>query len=278
MDAVANRSGILLAVDSGAASAAAVKATAFLAHALRTRVAVLYVDHATSAPDVNPSPDRPAAAHLSRLGVKAEVVHRAGDPADEILSASRDLHSRLIVMGCRGRSALTGLLLGSVSQEVTARATCPVLVVRSGADSWPVHKILLAIEGAVGSRPLVDTTARLAEALNAEVVVVHVSYPGGERVERGLYHARQTHGEQAVASAMERLARRGIRATSRSVVSVGGVSRALGRCATAIDAQMIVMGAHEPAQPGAPAGTELATSVVHRSRRPVLVMREAGAP
>lgn len=271
------RAGILLAVDSGTASTAAVKAAAFLAPALHTRVAVLYV-HATAAPDANPSPDRRAASHLNRLGVKAEVVLRAGDPADEILSASRDLHAQLIVMGCRGRSALTGLLLGSVSQEVTARATCPVLVVRPGADSWPVHKILLAIEGPVGSESLVSATARLADAFEAEVVVVHVSYPAGEQIERGLFHARRTHGEQGVASAIQRLARRGIRATSLSIVSVDGVSRALGRCAKSVDAQLIVMGAHEPAQPGERAGTELATSVVHRSVRPVLVMREAGAP
>ena len=271
------RAGILLAIDSGAAATAAVEATAFIAHALRTRVAVLYVDHTTSASEANPSPDRRAVEQLRRAGVEAEVEVRAGDPADETLAASRGLHVQLIVMGSRGRSTLTGLLLGSVSQAVSARATCPVLVVRPGNHAWPVRRILLAIEGAAGSSSLAATTARLATAMNAEVVVTHVSYPGGEQVERGLYHARQTHGEEATSAVIQRLARRGIHATALPVVAVNGISRALARCAESVDAQLIVMGAHEPARSGEPAGTELSTSVLHRSRRPVLVIREGEA-
>lgn len=40
-------------------------------------------------------------------------------------------HARLIVVGSRGRGAVTGLLLGSTSQRLTRHAPCPVAIVRA---------------------------------------------------------------------------------------------------------------------------------------------------
>jgi nucleotide-binding universal stress UspA family protein len=64
-----------------------------------------------------PSPDLP---------VYTRVV--LGDPIDVLVNASRD--AQLLVIGSRGRSPFTGLILGSVSQACAARAACPVVVVR----------------------------------------------------------------------------------------------------------------------------------------------------
>jgi nucleotide-binding universal stress UspA family protein len=62
----------------------------------------------------------------------AARVHRAimsGDPASRILDAARDNHAWLIVMGKRGLGRLAGLLIGSVSQKVTALADCACISV-----------------------------------------------------------------------------------------------------------------------------------------------------
>jgi nucleotide-binding universal stress UspA family protein len=63
------------------------------------------------------------------LGV--QTVLRFGDPADEICTEARSRASDLIVIGSRGLGRIDRVLLGSVSEKVTKRAPCPVLVVRS---------------------------------------------------------------------------------------------------------------------------------------------------
>ena len=63
--------------------------------------------------------------------VSQQVV--MGHPARVLLDASED--AALLVVGSRGRGGFKGMLLGSVSQQVIARAACPVVVVRDPADA-----------------------------------------------------------------------------------------------------------------------------------------------
>ena len=55
-----------------------------------------------------------------------------GHPAQVLVDAAAE--AALLVVGSRGRGGFTGMLLGSVSQHVIARATCPVVVVRGPVD------------------------------------------------------------------------------------------------------------------------------------------------
>jgi nucleotide-binding universal stress UspA family protein len=269
----AKKTHVLVAVDGSAASARAVRVAGQIAGAMGARVSVLHVGQAGE-PEAEAS-DRLAQSELAAVGVGARVEVRGGDAADEILAAARSLPADLLVMGSRGRSQLAGLLLGSVSQDVVPRASCPVLLVRAGAETThPPRSILLAIEGMAGSEPLAAITARLAKALNAKVTVVHVSYPGGEELERSLYHARQSHGEQAVAAAVAALGTKGIDATPMQLVSRRGISRELADYANAIDADLIVIGSHISERNGANATTDVSTGVSHRTKRPVLITRE----
>lgn len=53
-----------------------------------------------------------------------------GNAGEEILRAAEKEKVDVIVIGHRGRSIKSELLLGSVSQNVIHHAKCPVLIVR----------------------------------------------------------------------------------------------------------------------------------------------------
>src|SRR6185437_1111586 len=56
-----------------------------------------------------------------------------GDPAEELVNASRD--ADLVVVGSRGSGGFASLLMGSVSSKVTRHAACPVVVIRDGGQA-----------------------------------------------------------------------------------------------------------------------------------------------
>ncbi len=72
----------------------------------------------------------PALAAVGEIPGELKKDILEGPPAEAILSVIQARTIDLIVMGTRGRSQLTGLLLGSVSQKVVMYATCPVMLVR----------------------------------------------------------------------------------------------------------------------------------------------------
>ena len=74
------------------------------------------------------------AAQLSDEGFSTDlkiVTHVGPQPAHTIADIAREARAELILVGCRGRGAISGLLLGSVTQRLLHVTSCPVLVVPS---------------------------------------------------------------------------------------------------------------------------------------------------
>ncbi len=62
----------------------------------------------------------------------ANTFCEQGDPASAIVERAESGHYDLLVLGTHGRSGLSHLLLGSVTEKVVRNARCPVLTVRAG--------------------------------------------------------------------------------------------------------------------------------------------------
>ena len=72
----------------------------------------------------------PSARKLRSAGLRAEILVRRGNPADQILEEADTWGADCIFVGARGIRGIDRLLLGSVSAAVSARAHCSVEVVR----------------------------------------------------------------------------------------------------------------------------------------------------
>ncbi|MEU0398029.1 universal stress protein [Streptomyces sp. NPDC006208] len=80
------------------------------------------------------------------LEVVPLLIH--GPPSDSLLMAARS--AQMLVLGSRGFSGFAGFMLGSVALDVTARATCPIVLVRAGEHAQDEH--LRTVLGTPSSR------------------------------------------------------------------------------------------------------------------------------
>jgi nucleotide-binding universal stress UspA family protein len=69
-----------------------------------------------------------AVARLRAAGIAATGAVRRGQPASVVLEAAAAAQADLIVLGTRGRTGLTRLVLGSVARAITHHADASVLV------------------------------------------------------------------------------------------------------------------------------------------------------
>jgi nucleotide-binding universal stress UspA family protein len=74
-------------------------------------------------------------AKATAAGLQATALQRAGNPGTTICETAKALNIDLIVIGRRGHSGLSELLIGSVSNYVVHHAACAVLVCNALSSS-----------------------------------------------------------------------------------------------------------------------------------------------
>ena len=136
---------IVLGIDGSDHAAKATDVTAKLAKAVGSDVLFLMSSSGSPPPKEHRPPTwnslardavslvEEAAARLKKEGIKAKekvVTAPSGRVVPKILSAAEEANADLIVVGSRGLSDFSGLLLGSVSHKLIQHANCPVLVIR----------------------------------------------------------------------------------------------------------------------------------------------------
>jgi nucleotide-binding universal stress UspA family protein len=121
--------------------------------------------------------DRFAKVSLAAAGTSIEVTVDAGQPARAILARAAALPADLIVMGTHGARGFDRLMLGSVTEKVLRKATCPVLTVPPRArvtSRFPFSRVLCAVDFSDWSLAALDMAASLAAESGAALDLLHV--------------------------------------------------------------------------------------------------------
>ena len=138
--------------------------------------------------------------------IQPELVVQTGVAADSILSFAQLRKADVIVMGTHGRRGFDRLMLGSVTDRVMRRASCPVLAaskpphdsVAAGKERGHVHhlsRILFCADFSENSDRALKYSISATAEYDAELTLLHVL----ERV------PSPAKTEEAMAIAVERL-------------------------------------------------------------------------
>jgi nucleotide-binding universal stress UspA family protein len=119
-------------------------------------------------------------AHLPADIPVDHIVQDAPSVHEEILARATSVHADLLVIGSHGRSGLSRLMMGSVTERVMRKAPCPTLVVPPAAHDVPpgepVHfrRILCPIDFSRASSCAVKYALTMAEETDARLDLLHV--------------------------------------------------------------------------------------------------------
>ena len=215
------------------------------------------------------------------------VVHlEIGDPAERLIALAAAQGASMLVVGSRGRRALTAALLGSVSRDLLARAPCPVLVISPNAlaAAAPRHhdrrlatSVVCGIDGSPASQHAAETASGLARRLNARLVLAHSYRPAITWTDDGLTR-RYSSGPlirqwEAGLRRLEAVAAE-LHALPRPELSLepGDPAEELIRMATRERAEILVVGSHGQGKLEAALHGSVAGTVASSAPMPVLVV------
>jgi nucleotide-binding universal stress UspA family protein len=229
---------------------------------------------------------RPARKRLQKAGLNPTVRFAVGPAASEISTAADKGNVDLLVLGSHGHSALGGLLLGSVTNEVLARTKRAMLIVRGKAKRYTDSlRVGIAVDGSryglqalryVLRHPdLFGATPRLTVihvvqdyALNALPVAEAIPLPAFSESEVRAFQ-NKAH-EDAMKSARALLRKDGVNADEARLI--GNAGDELSAYANK-NLDLLVLGSHGYGAFKAVIMGSVATRVTARCRMPLLLVR-----
>lgn len=102
--------------------------------------------------------------------VSTTVEWAEGHPVDVLVERSKG--AEFLVLGSRGYSRLTSMIIGSTGVAVTSHATCPVVVVRHKGASGDSAPVVVGTDGSRSSADAIRFAARAADTMGVSLEVV----------------------------------------------------------------------------------------------------------
>jgi len=183
----------------------------------------------------------------ARDGIQPEFVVETGPVPQCILSFAETQAIDLIVMGTHGRQGVDHLTMGSVTEKVLRKATCPVLAVRRPAHDFvspekegePVRlqKILFCADFSQQSEGALSYALSLAMEYNAELTLLHVleGVPKADDLEEEMERIRQQLWQPVPADARNW-------STIKSVVRIGKPYQEIIQLTLEAQIDLVIMG------------------------------------
>jgi nucleotide-binding universal stress UspA family protein len=222
-----------------------------------------------------------AGEHAGSPRVELRVTE--GPVVPTILKTSRDVDAGLIVLGTHGTGGFDRVLLGSITDKILRKATCPVMTIPPSASSAPrggrYRTIVCAMDFSPAATHALRYALSLAQDTEANVALVHVvEWPdetpddderGADRRFREALEARKT---QDLLAAVPADARDWCK--PEAVITHGRAHEAIVSFAADRGADLIVLGVHGRSALNLAIFGSTANQVIRHATCPVLTVRD----
>jgi nucleotide-binding universal stress UspA family protein len=215
-------------------------------------------------------------------------IHEAGYVHEEILAQVGATHADVLVIGTHGRSGFQRLFLGSVTEKVIRKATCPTLVVPPRAPDVPAgspiqfRRILCAVDFSESSLDALALAINMAQEADAQLTLLHsVEFPPVLSEAPTMPASDLSHVREAAAADARRRLHELIPEQARAYCTVdiavveGRAYREILRHATERRSDLVVMGVHGRGALDLLVFGSTTHHVIRASACPVLIVRRS---
>lgn len=210
-------------------------------------------------------------------GLEVHRIFELVDARQGLLQLADD--AAMVVVGSRGRGPLGSLLLGSVGVALVRHASCPVTVVRPERGGTPRRGVLVGLDAAEESYPVLEHAYRHASLRDLPLTILHCAWdiaPGTA----GAYLVPDQMADPeterlALAEATAGMGEKypDVRATLR--LGQGRAEDVLAHLSQRMD--LVVVGAHRGSRTRFAVTGRVSTAVVEHARCAVTVVPVAGS-
>lgn len=210
------------------------------------------------------------ADRMARLGVESAAEVLEGPAAPTILARIRALRPDLVAMSTHGRGDLQRLLRGSVADDVLRRSEVPVFLVTPRIEGpQRVRRILVPLDGTERAAAVLPIVERVAAAEGASVVLLR-TFPDAQRRPVLAFWFTPERMAATLTPWRLRLEQTGVMTEVRA--DAGDAAATIRRIAEEEDVGLIAMATHGREGLDRLVEGSVTAQVLHRSRRPLLVV------
>jgi len=221
-----------------------------------------------------------AVKELTALGAKRLTSKlMTGLPWTTIVSALEDAAFDLVVIGTRGRTGLSRILLGSVAEKVVRHAPCSVLAVHPDGEIKAFSNVLVPVDFSESARHAAELAADLVVPGGAGITLLHVidvpvAFYGEPAIPGFMRDLDKHSSDQLEAWATQLRSRTAVPVITRSRIGHPGAQTlaVLDQKESAID--LVVVGTHGRTGVSRILLGSVAEKIVRHAPCPVLVARK----